>query len=60
MSVRTQKEHEQYNRLHYPGTRQLCVQCSEPTERCEEDAIYLDSGEGPLCPECYHVKEAHS
>ena len=58
MKVREQKEHERYNRIYYPGTRQLCVRCNEPTERCEEDAIYLDSGEGPLCLKCYHEEKA--
>lgn len=48
------KDHEAYNAKHYPGTRQLCIKCNEPTERCEEDAIYLDDGTGPLCPECFH------
>ena len=46
-------EHEAINRREYPGTRQLCERCGEPTERCEEDAIYTDSGEGPLCVGCY-------
>lgn len=51
----TQSEHEAYNRIHYPGTRQLCVDCDEPTGRCENDSIYLDNGRGPLCSVCYHA-----
>ena len=51
--LRSQAEHEAINRQEYPGTRQLCERCGEPTERCEEDAIYADSGEGPLCVECH-------
>ena len=49
-----QSEHDSWNSSHYPGTRQLCEICGEPTERCEEDAIYLDDGTGPICPDCYH------
>ena len=49
-----QDEHERYNATHYPGTRQLCAFCDQPTGRCEEDAIYLEDGQGPLCEECYH------
>ena len=48
----SQSEHEAWNALHYPGTRQLCVMCDEPTERCEDDAMYNDDGQGPLCWAC--------
>ena len=47
-------EHEKWNACNYPGTRQLCFQCDQPTERCEEDAIYTEDGIGPLCPDCWH------
>jgi len=47
----TPSEHEKYNARHYPGTRQLCDRCGEPTGRCEEDAI-LDSDGNPLCEDC--------
>ena len=57
MKARSQSEHEAINRREYPGTRQLCERCGEPTERCEEDAIYTDSGEGPLCAECYNTAD---
>jgi ferredoxin len=53
MSVHTQPWHEKYNATTYPGTRQLCIKCGDPTERCEEDAIYSEGGEGPLCLGCY-------
>jgi hypothetical protein len=33
-----QREHEVWNVTNYPGTRQSCVECYEPTERCEEDS----------------------
>lgn len=48
-----QDEHEAWNASHYPGTRQICVLCDEPTGRCEEDSICVDSVDGPLCEECY-------
>jgi hypothetical protein len=46
-----QGTHEAINAMHYPGTRQLCCRCDEPTGRCEDDSIYLDD-EGPLCETC--------
>ena len=59
--VISQAEHERINAANYPGTRQMCEKCDQPTERCEEDAIYLDNGRGPLCEECYHeIEEANS
>ena len=53
----TQREHEAWNARTYPGTRQLCVRCGEPTGRCEEDSLYADEGGeiGPLCEECFHA-----
>lgn len=54
MIARHQHEHEAINAREYPGTRQLCATCDEPTERCEEDGIYTEEGEGPLCLECWH------
>lgn len=36
----SQDAHERWNAAHYPGARQLCVRCDEPTGRCEEDAMY--------------------
>lgn len=51
----SQSEHESWNAQHYPGTRQLCAQCDEPTGRCEDDSLYADEdGESsPLCEECW-------
>lgn len=54
MIARHQHEHEAINAREYPGTRQLCATCDEPTERCEEDGIYTEDGEGPLCVDCWH------
>ncbi len=47
----TPSEHEQYNAWFFPGTRQLCDRCREPTGRCEDDSI-LDSDGFPLCENC--------
>jgi len=58
MTKYTQGEHALINAREYPGTRQLCVQCDQPTGRCEDDSIYLEpefehqSSLGPLCEEC--------
>lgn len=54
----SQSEHDAWNARHYPGTRQMCVRCDEPTERCEEDAIYTDDGYGPICSACLNALEA--
>lgn len=43
--------YEAWNARNYPGTRQLCDYCGEPTGRCEEDAIYVGD-DGPLCFDC--------
>lgn len=48
----TQSEHEAWNATNYPGTRQLCSKCDEPTGNCEEDSLSID-GESVLCNECY-------
>ena len=47
-----QLEHDAWNADNYPGTRQLCVLCEEPTGRCEEDALYDELDVGPLCEPC--------
>jgi len=56
----SQSEHEQWNRRVYPGTRQLCEHCGQPTGRCEEDSLYADEDheDGPLCYDCYHKSNA--
>lgn len=50
-----QTEHESWNAWNYPGTRQLCSLCDEPTGRCEDDTIW-SKDEQPICSEC-HYKE---
>ena len=52
-----QSEHEKWNAHNYPGTRQLCVECDQPTGRCEDDSLFTDNGDGPFCPECWSDKE---
>ena len=47
-----QGEHEKWNASHYPGTRQMCCCCNEPTGRCEEDSIWDEKTGGPMCEEC--------
>ncbi len=47
----TQSEHRDWNDHEYPGTRQLCSKCDEPTGRCEEDSIIDDDGEA-YCEDC--------
>lgn len=58
MKTRSQLEHEQK----YPGTRQICIECDDPTGRCEDDSLELEHyhwghirtyWHGPLCPACY-------
>jgi hypothetical protein len=46
-----QSEHKRWNAHHYPGTRQLCDLCGDPTGRCEDDGIWSVDGE-PLCEDC--------
>lgn len=50
----TQSEHEAWNAENYPGTRQLCSECEQPTGRCEDDSIYVDDV-GPLCEACWRA-----
>lgn len=47
----TPLEHERWNENHYPGTRQICFLCEEPTGACEEDGIFTKDYE-PLCEQC--------
>jgi len=51
----SQDAHAAINSSHYPGTRQLCAECEEPTGRCEEDSITIECDDieyGPLCEAC--------
>lgn len=60
--VMHQSEHEAWNSNNYPGTRQLCDQCGEPTERCEDDTLWSEDAEEQLCVECWkieHDSQAH-
>ena len=51
----SQSEHEKWNSHEYPGTRQLCSICDEPTGRCEDDSLYSESDE-TICYECYVIE----
>lgn len=55
----SQTEHENWNATNYPGTRQLCSICDEPTGRCEEDSIYTAEDVGPLCESCWHETDEY-
>lgn len=46
-----QSTHERINASNYPGTRQLCAICDEPTGKCEDDGNYAGDI-GPLCDAC--------
>ena len=48
----SQCDHEKFNASHYPGTRQICSICDEPTGRCEEDEICTIHGDA-VCEGCY-------
>lgn len=48
-----QSEHEEWNAANYPGTRQLCSICDDPTGRCEDDTLSVDDDGSPLCELCY-------
>ena len=48
----TQSEHDDWNKLAFPGTRQMCAYCDEPTGRCEDDSLMSDEDE-PLCEDCW-------
>ncbi len=48
----SQSEHVAWNARSYPGTRQTCSICDEPTGRCEDDSLLSASGE-TLCESCY-------
>ena len=49
--VRTQCEHEKFNAINYPGTREICYCCDEPTGNCEEDNT-TDCDGNPYCYGC--------
>jgi hypothetical protein len=54
-----QDEHARINARHYPGTRQLCCTCAQPTGRCSEDELRDDdTGAGPFCEECWGALSA--
>ena len=52
MKAISQDEHAKINAREYPGTRQLCSKCDDPTGRCEEDSM-TDKDGNILCESCY-------
>ena len=52
----TQSEHEDWNAHNYPGTRQLCATCGEPTGRCEDDSLF-DDDDCIICEACWEVSQ---
>ena len=52
----TQDEHKRWNDSEYPGTREICSVCDEPTGRCEEDNIVDINGE-PWCHDCWSANK---
>ncbi|WP_435638269.1 hypothetical protein [Carnimonas bestiolae] len=53
----SQSSHSAWNAGNYPGTLQMCSMCGEPTERCEEDSIYIEGFDDPVCMQCYMARE---
>lgn len=49
----SQDEHERWNASNYPGTKQTCSECDEPTGRCEDDTISHPVNGTPICEGCY-------
>jgi hypothetical protein len=45
----SQDEHEAWNALNCPGTRQFCWKCGDSTERCEN--AFILKPENPTCSE---------
>lgn len=53
----SQCEHEKWNATHYPGTRQICIKCDEPTGCCEDDGFFDEDGD-PYCWKCWSSEAA--
>lgn len=52
----SQDEHEKWNSSNYPGTRQVCSVCEEPTGFCEDDGYLDEDTWEPLCLYCFYEK----
>ena len=54
MKARSQAEHQHINADSYPGTREICINCGDPTGKAgkDDDSLYLYD-EGPYCQDCY-------
>jgi hypothetical protein len=47
----SQSDHEEWNSRNYPGTREICCECNQPTGNCGEDSHFDNDGD-PYCYEC--------
>ncbi len=54
----SQSEHARWNAQNYPGTRQICVKCDEPTGNAEDHSNYTEDN-GPYCGKCYEEEVNH-
>ena len=55
----SQSDHERINSLGFPGTRELCCECDEPTGNAGagDGSLFTDDGEGPFCGPCHDERE---
>ena len=53
----SQDDHVKWNSQNYPGTRELCSNCEEPTGNCEEDSLTTDDFK-TLCAKCWEEYQA--
>lgn len=52
-----QSTHALINARYFPGTRELCCSCGEPTGRAGagEDSLFNERDEGPFCEACWEI-----
>lgn len=60
MTALTQAEHNAINAREYPGTREMCRECDQPTGNAGkgDGSLYCpddDCGLGPFCWGCYDI-----
>ena len=58
MTALTPAEHDRINAQSYPGTREMCLVCDEPTGNAGkgDGSLYCpDCEKGPYCWVCYEV-----
>ena len=52
----SQTEHDEWNRINYPGTRQMCEVCDGETGRTEDSSLKNDDGL-VVCRSCFDDQE---